>query len=630
MQKGATMLTTVLLWILYSFASPTTIDQALVVLRTTFPEWQENYVRGEFDCSNMSALVADYLNASGLKAEIKQGMSATTKKAHAWVVCQNNIIEATQLRITKPTNPTYAEYATPVTYSARVMKEQYDWRNSKYIKGKIREVRGGDDPVTMIGVSPNIIPPEPPAPETISVMDYGAVGNGITDDSVAIQTAADYCIANNKTLSIPSGTYLISYSAINAEYSRAYLDLSCNIECAGKLTWAVGASPNTTPHVRVEWQETPITIDPSTVGGLTKGSTQITGLFGYQGGTIVPYSNEELIKRVWAVDPFFKQEASIITGTSGQISPALMHTYDPDLLVYNPLLSGEGLVVHPYEPALIINGLSLEVTGTPTQAVSLLQNYKDYVTYNDLHLVQVTPPTGPIDGSYGMVIRGCNVTVNDPIITGQISGGTDGYGIMCGRTANLAINNPTITNCDSHAITGGGDKELHVTGGECATDAPTNPSVDSHWGSNMVIDGTEIDGGVSYAGENIIIRNATYVNCVRLLLIRADSPELTGTVLIEDCAITNAYYANTSTFMGFQYTSQASPIVYDFGRTLGAPTSVTINDIAISDTGGEDALFQVYGQSYPAASYENPIDAIGSRVHSNITWTGGTVYPGIV
>ena len=97
----------------------------------------------------MSALVADYLNASGLKAEIKQGMSATTKKAHAWVVCQNNIIEATQLRITKPTNPTYAEYATPVTYSARVMKEQYDWRNSKYIKGKIPgKARGGDDPVT--------------------------------------------------------------------------------------------------------------------------------------------------------------------------------------------------------------------------------------------------------------------------------------------------------------------------------------------------------------------------------------------------------------------------------------------------------------------------------------------------
>jgi hypothetical protein len=47
--------------------------------------------------------------------------------------------------------------------------------------------------------------------QTISVMDFGATGNGVTDDTLAIQNAIDYCVANQKgCVFVPSGTYNIT------------------------------------------------------------------------------------------------------------------------------------------------------------------------------------------------------------------------------------------------------------------------------------------------------------------------------------------------------------------------------------------------------------------------------------
>jgi hypothetical protein len=44
----------------------------------------------------------------------------------------------------------------------------------------------------------------------VSVKDFGAVGNGVTDDTTAIQNAVNYAISNPVNLYFPSGTYLLS------------------------------------------------------------------------------------------------------------------------------------------------------------------------------------------------------------------------------------------------------------------------------------------------------------------------------------------------------------------------------------------------------------------------------------
>lgn len=45
--------------------------------------------------------------------------------------------------------------------------------------------------------------------ESVSVLDFGAVGDGVTDDTAAIQLAITSCIATGKALYVPSGSYLL-------------------------------------------------------------------------------------------------------------------------------------------------------------------------------------------------------------------------------------------------------------------------------------------------------------------------------------------------------------------------------------------------------------------------------------
>ena len=46
------------------------------------------------------------------------------------------------------------------------------------------------------------------SPRVLNVMDYGAVGDGVTDDTAAINAAAKD-LRDGETLYIPSGTYLL-------------------------------------------------------------------------------------------------------------------------------------------------------------------------------------------------------------------------------------------------------------------------------------------------------------------------------------------------------------------------------------------------------------------------------------
>lgn len=45
--------------------------------------------------------------------------------------------------------------------------------------------------------------------DVVSVKDFGAVGDGVTNDTAAIQAAADYCVANQRSLHFPAGFYLV-------------------------------------------------------------------------------------------------------------------------------------------------------------------------------------------------------------------------------------------------------------------------------------------------------------------------------------------------------------------------------------------------------------------------------------
>ena len=55
--------------------------------------------------------------------------------------------------------------------------------------------------------------------ETVSVKDFGAVGDGVTDDTVAIQAALDYAESTKKALYLPIGTYAVSQTLRISEFT---------------------------------------------------------------------------------------------------------------------------------------------------------------------------------------------------------------------------------------------------------------------------------------------------------------------------------------------------------------------------------------------------------------------------
>jgi hypothetical protein len=57
--------------------------------------------------------------------------------------------------------------------------------------------------------------------ERVSVKDFGATGNGVTDDTAAVQAFFNYIVANQRTGYMPIGTYLLS-SAINIPMSNGW------------------------------------------------------------------------------------------------------------------------------------------------------------------------------------------------------------------------------------------------------------------------------------------------------------------------------------------------------------------------------------------------------------------------
>jgi len=109
---------------------PGSVDKGLQVLRYQYPEWTEHYEEDEFDCSEMSALVAQYFKVSGYKnVEVKNGYSRDIG-AHTWVVVEGEIIEATGLYISHDK----LFYDQFYSRGSRQMYCESDWWNSNYIK----------------------------------------------------------------------------------------------------------------------------------------------------------------------------------------------------------------------------------------------------------------------------------------------------------------------------------------------------------------------------------------------------------------------------------------------------------------------------------------------------------------
>lgn len=82
-------------------------------------------------------------------------------------------------------------------------------------------------------------------PTIISVKDFGAMGDGVTDDSVAIQAAIDDTSARKATLKFPSGSYMLNGESQLTLRSNTHIigEPGTEINMSNRTGWNSGSAP---------------------------------------------------------------------------------------------------------------------------------------------------------------------------------------------------------------------------------------------------------------------------------------------------------------------------------------------------------------------------------------------------
>ena len=342
-----------------------------------------------------------------------------------------------------------------------------------------------------------------------NVQNFGAWGDGVNDDSQAIQQAADKARDNKGSLLIPAGNYLLR------ERVRFYT----SVDCQG--TFIMENGNNNASIVVSRWGKF-TKIPPEKLSGLSRGSTQIKGLEGTPGSTVVIKSAEKLINREqWGSD-YNKEDTVEITGSGGMISPALDAAYKG--------LSGVTVTVYEDAP-IIISNLKVQTVGDTAGNSHLVFCVRSNVTFKNPRIVNSSEKGTAGCGLH--IYDSINVDVINPVIANFKPPGGDGYGMALGSTANINILEGNITDCSNHAITGRQDKNVLVKGGiyEGGISA-----LDDHWGNQFSVQDAVLigDSGITYAGTDIKIVNCEFRECINILAVRTDTPVLMGSVTMEN------------------------------------------------------------------------------------------------
>lgn len=412
-----------------------------------------------------------------------------------------------------------------------------------------------------------------------NIKDFGAQGDGVTDDARAIQRAADKARDDDATLIIPAGNYLI----------KSRVRLYTSVECQGNFIIENGTSASVTVS---RWTKM-AKLQPTALTGLYRGSAHLAGLNGYAGGTVILKSTEKLIDREkWGSD-YTKNDTAEITSSDGNISPALDCTYND--------LSQLTIIVYEYEKPIVISGLKVQSRGNSPGKGRLVYCVRSNVTFINPVIVNTS-----ITGTAGCglnIYDSVNVTVNSPLITNFKPQGGDGYGIALGAAANITVLNGKITECSNHAITGCQDKNVLIKGG---TYSGNISPLDNHWGNAFIVENATLigDSGITYAGTDITIRNSKFIDCINILGIRTDTPNIMGSVIIDNVSANNK--KGFKTIYCYRAGSQGSAV----------PDRVLVSNV-LADIPSDGFLY------YNEINTNNASDYTGKMIYKNIQTRNG-------
>jgi hypothetical protein len=184
--------------------------------------------------------------------------------------------------------------------------------------------------------------------ETVSVKDFGAAGDGVTDDTAAIRAAATAANAKGIPLLVNPGTYFID--------SPGDIELRVSLDATGAV-FKLGANMGLTPVFIARGNPLDDITSSVVLTQITKNVTTVASLAPYRNGFIRIRSNVPNLTRTPGSAMLFKEECGYISKEGVLVTP-IRHNYST---------GGTGITQVQYRKdetaQLIVYGGAVDVNG---------------------------------------------------------------------------------------------------------------------------------------------------------------------------------------------------------------------------------------------------------------------------
>ena len=306
----------------------------------------------------------------------------------------------------------------------------------------------------------------------ISPEQFGAFGDGITDDSDALQKCANFAINNNLRI---VGESNIGY------YITKPVTFFTETDIAG---FVFPANETTAPSIYIESKKSTTTIPLSSLGGLVEGSSKITGFPDQAIGKYIRLtSNTDILTERYNLPgntPYYKNTTFYLLDSDGNISPELdmsfSHEFDLDVTVE---------IIEPEKE------IEFKVGEIKTLGSGSFSRGQIIVKRDSTHL-----KIGQVDSSSQfrtlITVIGNNCKLYGSAKDAQYDG--YGYGISIGNCCDTFLYDFKATKCRTE-LDGRHGSNVFVFNSKFK-------KVGSHWGNNYKFENCEITD-IAWAGRSI-------------------------------------------------------------------------------------------------------------------------------
>ncbi|RDS81147.1 hypothetical protein DWU98_11430 [Dyella monticola] len=262
---------------------------------------------------------------------------------------------------------------------------------------------------------------------SINVLNMGATGNGVTDDTAAIQAAINALPASGGTVVIPNGTYMIN--ALTGLNLRSHVRLSM---WGGAYLKAI---PNNATRYNIvkAWNVNNVEIVGGNVVGERTQHQGTTGEWGY--GINISGSSNVFVHDIGVSNSWGD---GILVGATGSGSTAVLSANVTLLRVTSTNNRRQGLTICPATQVYVVNSTFSNSNGTAPQSGIDIEPQTQGTT-QQIRLENITL-SGNVGNGLEMHENVSNVTLNK--VTSE---NNQGFGVYANGPNGLTITNSDLT-----------------------------------------------------------------------------------------------------------------------------------------------------------------------------------------